>query len=437
MFFTQRNSLRVAASSVVVPRQRRAGGHSEHGKGYVKPFYHDKGGPVLWDFTAQTNLVLRARLRSGNEATNLRVMFRDTSMRRLLFLFPFDQLNTTNFVTLIKPLTRPDWKDEEPFDLSQVISWDIYGDFSAEEQAMRFEVDSLAVEGPTVTGCLSMRYEIVNGTIILAWPTNLESGFRLQSSPALSGWWTNESAITLVGDEYRFAQPLTNGSQFFRLLATDEDPGEFLSMSEEEYLALVAPPPPETERAEVPQSNEAAYGEVDASPFSAPTPARTTNSYIDVASYSGLSWSSGFSQIFGSILTDRDNSYSLSFSDESGGSDSFSILTYASHVGSPTPPYPWLRTTNAVYRNAFTTTWAPGDANWPGGWRTETSTWATNYHYVSRPTVPYAQFAGMTNTYCEGDTNSQGYPCTGWFKTPRNEVNRFERDAMEAYFNVP
>ena len=371
--------------------------------------YHDEGGLVLWNFTGQTNLLVRAKVRTGNQTTNFAVLFRDANLKSILFSVPFSTLNTTNYTTISKELTGPDWTDATtsvPFDFSQIVSWDIYGEFTDDEQPFRLEVDSLSLTGPTVTGTLQMRYEVVNRTLVLAWPTNLNGGFLLQASPSLPGIWSNQWSITIVGQEYCHAEPITNGNRFYRLLATEETPGQFDSMSEQEYLASVAPPLPDDDNQMQGSRGSGSSGgggsispPESAASFSRPS----TTSYIDVSSYTSDTSNYRFFFWPGMVI-DFDESYHIEYNSHSGGSDAFTFLQYTNHVSTNGTPGGQVRVDAGHDTYTYATTWATGTTNWPGGVRTpagytQLTGSAGAAQNVSVPEFTYTRILGLTNIH--------------------------------------
>jgi hypothetical protein len=145
-------------------------------------FYRDQQGSVLWNFTAQSNLVLAAKVIAGNTATNFYVVFRDAAGKRLLYAYAFADLNSTNFTTITKPLFAPDWVEmqegEPPFDYTRIISMDLYGEFTEDDNPLRLELDSIQTQGPTVTGMLHMDYWTTNGALVLYMNNHRPFGTR-------------------------------------------------------------------------------------------------------------------------------------------------------------------------------------------------------------------------------------------------------------------
>ena len=69
---------------------------------------------------------------------------------------------------------------------------------------------------------LLLNYATDGANLILSWSTNL-TGFTLQTSPGLAGsntFWTGVSCpVSVVNGQYTVTNPISSGSQFFRLLA--------------------------------------------------------------------------------------------------------------------------------------------------------------------------------------------------------------------------
>jgi hypothetical protein len=149
-------------------------------------FYHDQKGKVLWDFTGQSNLIVRAKVLAGNEAENFIVVFRDANQKRMLFKFPFSILNSNNFTALSKPLFTPDWTDadaSQPFDYARIISMDLMGEFTQVDLPFRLELDSIEVQEHSVPSAVAL------------------SGGQLQqktNSPELKGTNSVVSAISTL-----------------------------------------------------------------------------------------------------------------------------------------------------------------------------------------------------------------------------------------------
>jgi hypothetical protein len=133
-------------------------------------FYRDQRGPVLWNLTAQSNLVVWAKTIDGNQATNFYIVFRDANLNRIRFAFAFSNLSSSNFTMVSKPLLSPDWADVEgnlPFDYTKITSMDLYGEFTEDDNPLRLELDSIQTQGPTVTGMLRMDSWTTNGALVL------------------------------------------------------------------------------------------------------------------------------------------------------------------------------------------------------------------------------------------------------------------------------
>lgn len=72
--------------------------------------------------------------------------------------------------------------------------------------------DVLPVPRPTITTSVSA------GNLLISWPTNGTSGFKLQSTTTLgSGWNEVPGTPPVVGENYQVSVPLTNTAQFFLL----------------------------------------------------------------------------------------------------------------------------------------------------------------------------------------------------------------------------
>jgi hypothetical protein len=177
------------------------------------------------------------------------VVFRDVAGKRLLYTFAFADLNSTNFTSITKPVFAPDWVEtqegEPPFDYTRIISMDLYGEFTEDDNPLRLELDSIQTQGPTVTGMLHIDYWTTNGALALSWSTNLTNGFLLQSAPTVLGAWDNENDIVIVSNQYRFAISPTNETRFYRLLAVAEAPGTYPVLDEEEFAELLESLAPE------------------------------------------------------------------------------------------------------------------------------------------------------------------------------------------------
>jgi hypothetical protein len=173
-------------------------------------FYHAGLGTILWDFSTQTGLVVRVRAGAANQTSLFWIFFQDLYSRRLAFSFP---LNNTNFTTLSKNLTEPDFADEG-FSLWSVVSVDVCGDYNqTNTTVLQLELDEINVLGPPVEP--RIRISSAGTNVVLTWRTNSEA--VLQSTVAVPGGWSNDVVAAVVGTNYQVTKPVS-GTRFFRLL---------------------------------------------------------------------------------------------------------------------------------------------------------------------------------------------------------------------------
>jgi hypothetical protein len=406
-------------------------------------FYRDQQGAVLWNFTAQSNLVLAAKVLAGNTATSFYVVFRDVNGKRLLYTFAFADLNSTNFTSITKSVFAPDWVEsqegEPPFDYTRIISMDLYGEFTEDDNPLRLELDSIQTQGPTVTGMLHMDYWTTNGALVLSWSTNLTNGFLLQSAPTVLGAWDNENDIVIVSNQYRLAVSPTNETRFYRLLAVAEASGEYLVLDEEEFAALleslvpemqseqmqlvrnatqtarldipslVTPPlppmPPGMDGPTVPFLNRSLAMQMSAMDSGVPSPGSgstiPTNSFIDIAYYQVVITNTSF--VLSYSTNESEKVYILNFSPSIGGNEYYQRMNYTSHVAITTNTFPWLRTGGYLYEQS-STVWDPASELWPNGAQVMTQIGSSTHTNTASPPVLLAgKFAGLSNYATNGN----------------------------------
>jgi hypothetical protein len=395
-----------------------AGTASDNGGCYREGFQR-----ALWDLSGQTGLRLVARLRPGNEAAALRVAFRDSLNRYLVFDFPLDGLNTNTMTTLTRNLAAPDWVDPGGFLHDSVVAVDFQGLFTQEDKPLRVELDELLITGPNV---IKLRYEVADGNLLLRWTTNQTEGLMLQSTATLPGPWTNEATGTISGIEYLHVHQIGSGSRFFRL-ASAGAPSSGFAVPRLGY--------PSGWSSSVSLSPFGAYGqsvgyEPSTSAFLGPP---STNqgpthfdSYIDLGSYSGDSTHIRFERNYDPTI-DTVRTYTLSFSDHTNGTAVYHEMSWGSHVASTNDPFPWLRTGSNHFEGFTVSLWNPTNSLWPYGFRwttniTDTSTNVSGPFLEGRPLVPFCNITNLGTTNIWGNTNSQGSPHWGIYtETWRND----------------
>ncbi|HEX7651921.1 MAG TPA: LamG domain-containing protein, partial [Verrucomicrobiae bacterium] len=113
-------------------------------------------------------------------------------------------------------LGKSQWAD--PYLNGQLEEVRVYGNaLTAEEIAAMYALGSqtLLSTNPPVAAAL-----VANGQFNLSWPA-ANPGYRLQTNPDLTdnGWVTLTGTIPLLaGNNYQISWPVTNRSQFFRLI---------------------------------------------------------------------------------------------------------------------------------------------------------------------------------------------------------------------------
>lgn len=181
--------------------------------------YHDGLTNRLWNFYGETGLVVRAKALTNNTAGKFFVLFQDSLERKISFEFPFSSLNATEFVTLNRDLTAPDFFDGG-FNVHEIQSMDIHADYDdASGPLFGLELDYVQTIGPSNVYSGPRLTIVASGTnAVLSWPTNSPAGIFLQRSTNLNNLWlSNSSTPSVSGTNYSVTVPMTGQATFFQL----------------------------------------------------------------------------------------------------------------------------------------------------------------------------------------------------------------------------
>ena len=182
-------------------------------------FYRDSGGTVLWNFTAQTNLLLTAKRLPGNTASNCWIVFRDINSRSVAYSFRLASFPTNAFGTLTNSLSTPAWGDGNGCDLAYIVAVDVHGGMTDEDLSFQLEIDEIKAAGPAVTNGPAIMWSFETNTLILSWNSPTGTAFHLQSSVSLPATWGTETNIQTNGLFSTSVQAITGTNKFFRLVS--------------------------------------------------------------------------------------------------------------------------------------------------------------------------------------------------------------------------